>query len=63
MTHPYLETWGFDLQTAEGYQAWRDAGGLWPDETPERMQVYREAREASEAIDAGLEESIDDEAA
>ena len=35
---PYLETWGFDLRTAEGYQAWRDAGGRWPDETRERME-------------------------
>lgn len=55
MTH-YLETWGFDLRTAEGYQAWRDAGGRWPDETPERMRAYREAQEASE-------EAVDVEAA
>ena len=39
----YIETWGFDLRTAEGYQAWRDAGGRWPDETPERMKAYEEA--------------------
>lgn len=55
----YLETWGFDLRTAEGYQAWRDAGGRWPDETPERMRAYREAQEAQEAS----EEAVDVEAA
>lgn len=60
---PYLETWGFDLRTADGYQAWRDAGGRWPDETPERTRACREAREANAAADAMHGRSRDDEAA
>lgn len=64
---PWVETWGFDLRSAEGYQAWREAGGMWPDETetPERMSEYCEAQEVSEQIDAELdiEEAGDEEAA
>jgi hypothetical protein len=54
---PWCETWGFDLRTAEGYQAWRDAGGRWPDETPERMRAYCEAGEAAVAVVAMQSES------
>lgn len=62
---PGAETWGFDIASAEGYQAWREAGGRWPDETPERMEAYRKAQEVSEQIDAELdiEEAGDEEAA
>lgn len=47
---------GFYVRAAEGCQAWRDAGGRWPDETPERMRAYDEAREVAK-------EAVDDEAA
>lgn len=46
-----------DLSTAAGYQAWRDAGGLWPDETPERMQVWREAQTKALAAEVDLSEA------
>ena len=60
---PYLETWGFDLRTAEGYQAWRDAGGRWPDETRERMEAYEKAREANAVADVMHGRTRDVEAA
>lgn len=62
---PWCESWGFDLASADGYLAWREAGGLWPDETPERMQAYREAQAVSDAVDEEIaeREGCDEEAA
>ncbi|MGK3981198.1 hypothetical protein WMF38_56905 [Sorangium sp. So ce118] len=63
--NPWVETWGFDLSTAAGYDAWREAGGLWPDETLDRLLAYAEAEEVSAAIneELGIEEGDDHEEA
>jgi hypothetical protein len=41
-----IDAMGFDLTTADGYAAWRAAGGRWPCETDEVMQRYEAARAA-----------------